>query len=397
MTSRQAQVASLSAHLQVRPRNARAFSSCSATRGVMDRNALRLRLYIRGAVQRRGTLHFRKFQNSPIRRNAPLNRFFLKHTRQAKLTLLASRLGERGDVRDRSACLFQGSPRAAPRRDARLALRRRWADGPLRRLAPARQPGRPRPSAGPAAGACFRLLVFPRATFGDVCLAFPDATAFTSSKRAAERPGRRSRRAFDGGKGGAWRRARSRSPRDGARQRARVACSRRTSLSSAPGVELERREPRARRARRAPTFYARPRRPMRLARRSDVLAMSRNRRRRTESACDRVRRRKTARRRGRPSKRKAQGEKSENGRGRRACAFLPSAYTEGGSDELVRVVWRHERTRRTPKRFRSFSARPRKLLRSSSTRARKFVGNGRRMRTGTQRRTSTRLKTLPTR
>jgi len=30
MTSRQAQVASLSAHLQVRPRNARAFSSCSA-------------------------------------------------------------------------------------------------------------------------------------------------------------------------------------------------------------------------------------------------------------------------------------------------------------------------------------------------------------------------------
>ena len=33
MTSRQAQVASLSAHLQVRPRNARAFSSCPATRG----------------------------------------------------------------------------------------------------------------------------------------------------------------------------------------------------------------------------------------------------------------------------------------------------------------------------------------------------------------------------
>ena len=33
MSSRQAQVASLSAHLQVRPRNARAFSSCPATRG----------------------------------------------------------------------------------------------------------------------------------------------------------------------------------------------------------------------------------------------------------------------------------------------------------------------------------------------------------------------------
>ena len=42
MTSRQAQVASLSAHLQVRPRNARAFSSCPATRERPLENASRL-------------------------------------------------------------------------------------------------------------------------------------------------------------------------------------------------------------------------------------------------------------------------------------------------------------------------------------------------------------------
>lgn len=63
MTSRQAQVASLSAHLQVRPRNARAFSSCSATRGVMDRNALRL---LTAANKRAAPCDFRKREFSNV-------------------------------------------------------------------------------------------------------------------------------------------------------------------------------------------------------------------------------------------------------------------------------------------------------------------------------------------
>lgn len=62
MTSRQAQVASLSAHLQVRPRNARAFSSCPATRG-----ETRFVYPFSPRRQRRGTLAFpQNSQNSPF-------------------------------------------------------------------------------------------------------------------------------------------------------------------------------------------------------------------------------------------------------------------------------------------------------------------------------------------
>ena len=107
MTSRQAQVASLSAHLQVRPRNARAFSSCPATRG-----ETRFVYPFSPRRQRRGTLAFPQIiaQNSRIR----LVTHFLTDTRrspthaQAKLTLLASR-GESAALPRRRS--HSGSPR----------------------------------------------------------------------------------------------------------------------------------------------------------------------------------------------------------------------------------------------------------------------------------------------
>ena len=106
MTSRQAQVASLSAHLQVRPRNARAFSSCSATRGVMDRNALRL---LTAANKRAAPCENRKkriLQNFQSRNTLTRRPLFL--SRQAKLTLLASRSRSPTSPRRRS---HSGSPR----------------------------------------------------------------------------------------------------------------------------------------------------------------------------------------------------------------------------------------------------------------------------------------------
>ena len=107
MTSRQAQVASLSAHLQVRPRNARAFSSCPATRG-----ETRFVYPFSPRRQRRGTLAFPQIaQNSRIRLVTHFltdTRRSLQHTRQAKLTLLASR-GESAALPRRRS--HSGSPR----------------------------------------------------------------------------------------------------------------------------------------------------------------------------------------------------------------------------------------------------------------------------------------------
>ncbi len=108
MTSRQAQVASLSAHLQVRPRNARAFSSCPATRG-----ETRFVYPFSPRSQRRGTLAFPQIaQNSQIRLVTHFltgtRRSLHQHTRQAKLTLLASR-GESAALPRRRS--HSGSPR----------------------------------------------------------------------------------------------------------------------------------------------------------------------------------------------------------------------------------------------------------------------------------------------
>ena len=163
MTSRQAQVASLSAHLQVRPRNARAFSSCSATRGVMDRNALRL---LTAANKRAAPCENRKREFSRI-----FN--LVTHTDTAPAFSLATgqthppRVAQpEPDVP--APPLAFGEPARVRQQNTRLALRRPGPRVPSRRrrLASAQQPGRPRPPPDPqreSAKSAFANLVASRA------------------------------------------------------------------------------------------------------------------------------------------------------------------------------------------------------------------------------------------
>ena len=168
MTSRQAQVASLSAHLQVRPRNARAFSSCSATRGVMDRNALRL---LTAANKRAAPCENRKREFSRI-----FN--LVTHTDTAPAFSLATgqthppRVAQpEPDVP--APPLAFGEPARVRQQNTRLALRRPGPRVPSRRLASAQQPGRPRPPPDPQRERAFANLVASRARRDAACLAFP--------------------------------------------------------------------------------------------------------------------------------------------------------------------------------------------------------------------------------